>query len=416
VHASGIVYIVDDNQGESDRSSRAGGSPPYGAQMGDSPAASAPDPDRIEESSNEPGERPRNSWIAPGSSDVVDAAGESSDNEDSHRGRRILSRIPGLSRLSEQSGWAEDDRESGGGAPAEDPGWVLHEGDGDAFAGWLYHYADGTMVDAEGVEYALPEPEVGPGTEPEAGPGAEPEAGPEPEAVPEPRLSVVAPPPAEPEPREPPQLAVVETPPDESVAEPEPEAEPELEPEPEPEPEPQPEPGPEPSDKAPAQKPVEAERPSDIPRFVEYSPTHVRGYLLGGVFVAASVAAVLTLFVAISDSSAPALVIAGGCMLLALVSWWALLGWKPTVVTIEEGVLDVSRGGHSERFELTDPATVVDFAGRPGSPTWTATVRNNNGPRTVLRPSQVKPRQFERIVRHHRAPAETARSDDTAPG
>ncbi len=140
-----------------------------------------------------------------------------------------------------------------------------------------------------------------------------------------------------------------------------------------------------------------------MPRFVEYSPTHLRGYLLGGVFVVAAVAAVITLFVAVSDDSSSALVVAGGCIVLALVAWWALLGWKPTVVTIEEGVLEVTRGGHTERFELTEPSTSVTFAGRPGSPSWAATIRNDNGPRTVLRPSHVKPRQFERIVRHYRA-------------
>jgi len=87
---------------------------------------------------------------------------------------------------------------------------------------------------------------------------------------------------------------------------------------------------------------------------------------------------------------------------LALVAWWALLGWKPTVVTIRDGVLDATRGGRTERFELTDPSTTVEFSGRPGSPTWTATIRNDNEPRTLLRPNQVKPRQFERIVRHYR--------------
>lgn len=376
--------------------------------MGESPASRRPEPEAIDESSGDPGERPRNTWIAPGSSDVVEAPAESSDNEDSHRARRILSHIPGLSRLSEQSGWAEgdDDGEGAGhgdgGAPGEDPGWVLHEGEGEAFAGWLYHYADGTMVDADGVEYAVPPPpEAAVAPEPE--PDPESETDPEPEPDPEPRLSVVASPPVEPTPAGQPQLAVVETPPDDPEPEAEPEPEPEPEPETESESEPAPEPETEPESEPKAQAPAEQERPSDIPRFVEYSPTNARGYLLGGVFVAASVTAVLTLFVAINDNSAAALVIAGGCMVLALVSWWALLGWKPTVVTIEEGVLDISRGGHSERFELTDPTTVVDFAGRPGSPTWAATVRRQNGPRTVLRASQVKPRQFERIVRYHRA-------------
>jgi len=47
----------------------------------------------------------------------------------------------------------------------------------------------------------------------------------------------------------------------------------------------------------------------------------------------------------------------------------------------------------------------VAFTSRPGSPVWSATVKTANGPRTVLRPSDVKPRQFERIVRHYRSRA-----------
>jgi hypothetical protein len=196
-----------------------------------------------------------------------------------------------------------------------------------------------------------------------------------------------------------PQLAVVESAPeteDEGVEE-----EPNLEPEPEAtvEPEPDPEPEPEPEQEPKAAAPPRA---ADVPRFVEYSPTHVRGYLLGAVFVVASVAAVLTSFVAVSESSAAALVIAGGCMVLALVAWWGLLGWRPTVVTIRDGVLHVTR---SDTYDLTDPATVVTFTGKPGSPAWAASVRQANGPRTALRSSQVKPRQFERIVRAYRSSA-----------
>ena len=147
---------------------------------------------------------------------------------------------------------------------------------------------------------------------------------------------------------------------------------------------------------------------------MEYTPTSTRGYLLGTVFVVAAVTGVLTIFVGVSEESGASLVIAACCFLLAVVAWWGLLSWRPTVVSIEEGVLEITRSGRTERYELTDPATVVEFSGRPGSPTWTATVRNHNGPRTLLRPSQVKPRQFERIVRHHRARAQAARPDGAA--
>jgi hypothetical protein len=325
-----------------------------------------------------PGERPRNSWVAPGASDLVrdPSSGHPPGGDEPTRGRRVLARIPGLSRLAEQSGWVGN----GDDEPAADPGWVFHEGDGEgAFEGWLFHYADGTMVDADGHQYAFPdaatpEPQAEPAADvapdPEAEPEPEPEAASEPESAPEPELAPAA-----------------------------------LEPTPEPEP-------------APAAADV-APTPADIPRFVEYSPTSVRGYALGAVFLVAAVTGVLTLFLAVSEDSSAALVIAGGCVVLALVAWWALLSWKPTVVSIREGVLDITRGERSDRFELTDPATVVEFRGRPGSPSWTATVKHVNAPRTILRSSHVKPRQFEQIVRHHRAQAQgqnPVRPDQTTTG
>src|SRR4051794_30174483 len=134
-------------------------------------ASSDDDADRVGPAdSRAPGERRRDSWAAPGSSDVVEvptsdpaddpagdpAADESADQAGPGTGRRLLARIPGLSQLAEQSGWV------GGGSepsPGEDPGWVFHEaGDSEAFEGWLYHYADGTMVDADGGEYAVSAP------------------------------------------------------------------------------------------------------------------------------------------------------------------------------------------------------------------------------------------------------------------
>ncbi len=332
-----------------------------------------------------------------------------------------------------------------------DLGWVLHEGGGSgSFDGWLYHYADGTMVDAQGVEYRI----AGEGAAAEesadsadsaapadvsTAPGSSEDSETQPEREPEterPRLRAVADGETEPRgagdgPSEGEQAAVAPeeategttegpagspddvtedsaedaatdapaedpadaapseggqaVPTDESASDPDPQAAADAA-----------------EENAPA---AQVRRPGDVPAFVEYTPGSLRGYLLGGVFVVAAVTGVLTSFVAISESSTAALVVAAGCLALALVAWWALLSWRPVVVTVREGTLDITRGEHSETFDLTDPATVVEFRGRPG-PSWTALVRHANGPRTVLRPSHVKPRQFERIVRHHRAPAE----------
>ena len=347
---------------------------------------STPDPPYV------PGQRPRNAWVAPGSSDVVqDSDGRATDGSgEPTRRRRLLARIPGLSRLAEQSGWVGDGSAK---SPDTDPGWVHHDGgEPGAFHGWLYHYADGTMVDADGTQYAFPDEatETETETEPDADLTPDRAAKPEPEPEPEPE------PPPEVEPQQ------------HAQPEPEPPAEPVQEASDKTDPEAE-------ADRSTTKRPaqpgsgppvLEEEKQrarSDIPRFVEYSPTNVRGYLLGSVFLVSAVAGVLTAFVALSEDSTPALVIAGGCGVLALVSSWALISWKPTVVSIREGVLEITRGEHSDRFELEDPSTVVEFSGRPGSPAWTAMVKHSNGPRTILRSSHVKPRQFERIVRHHRA-------------
>lgn len=321
-----------------------------------------------------------------------------------------------------------------------DPGWVHHAGTGDgSFTGWLYHYADGTMVDAAGIEYAFPEPtdptsgdaepvaEQAPEPAPEPAPAPEaepePEIEPEPESTPRPSsrpdLTLVAPPPDQERDEQPRETGdVVHAIPQASGPAPahEPEQNPEEAPEEAPE-QPATNETDEPVEEAeePEEPVQERERPRDVPRFVEYTPTAVRAYLLGGVFVVAAVAAVLTAFVAISESSTAALVIASACGALGLVAWWALLGWRPTVVSIREGVLEIARGDHTETFELTSPTTSVEFRGRPGSPSWTAVVRHQNGPRTMLRPSQVKPRQFERIVRHYRPAAKAPEAGATSP-
>lgn len=328
-----------------------------------------------------------------------------------------------------------------------DLGWVLHEGGGSgSFDGWLYHYADGTMVDAQGVEYRITDQtaEDASGGESEpvdppadaavagltSGEGSETQPEREPETE-RPRLRAVedhetagesedADAPVADEPGDEPateragpsadedadedadrqdggeetagtlagepadEASERENSRDQSVAP----AEADDADEPDP---------------APASGPAPASpRTGDVPAFVEYTPGPLRGYLLGAVFVVAAVAGVLTSFVAISEQSTAALVVAAGCFALGLVAWWALLSWRPVVVTVREGTLEITRGEHGDTFDLTDPATVVEFRGRPG-PTWTALVRHGNGPRTVLRSSHVKPRQFERIVRHHRA-------------
>ena len=68
----------------------------------------------------------------------------------------------------------------------------------------------------------------------------------------------------------------------------------------------------------------------------------MRLYVLGAVFVGASVISVLMIFLAVQDGNANSLVRAGAVLVIALAALWLMLGWEPTVVSVRDGVLEVS--------------------------------------------------------------------------
>ncbi len=142
---------------------------------------------------------------------------------------------------------------------------------------------------------------------------------------------------------------------------------------------------------------------ADIPPFVSYSPSDVRLYVLGGVFVVASIVAVLTVFPAVEEGSTNGMVRAGAFLVIALAALWAMLAWEPTVVSVREGVLAVSRGSRTREADLRDPAVSVETSGNPSSPTSTVTVRQPDAKPIVIRGNQVRRRQFARIISYHQA-------------
>ncbi len=136
---------------------------------------------------------------------------------------------------------------------------------------------------------------------------------------------------------------------------------------------------------------------------MEYSPSHLRLYVLAGVFVGASVVAVLMIFLAVQDGTSNSLLRAGAVLAIALAAAWLMLGWEPTVVSVRDGVLEVSRGSRGQRADLRDPRVTAESSGKPASPGWKLTVNRPEEKAIVIRGNQVRRRQFARIVAWHQA-------------
>lgn len=433
------------------------------------------------EHQDQSGSRPRPRWLPSAGGGRVDPLAVMRDAlaaEDEEQDIADEATRPGLfSRLTDRSRTAASRRRGRGDTPSgEEPlvapeveaaaadsadpkatpdtsaageGWVHHDGsDATGHEGWLYHYADGTIVDADGTVYeyaatpAAPEPEPSPqpavdpepvtmptqdvrpepehhseheaSHEPEedAAPTDEHEAAPEHEAGTEDEPAQVDPAPVT-------MLTDHEQP--SADQDPRPEPEPghaAVDPEPVAMLSPEPERDPEHSDDAEHQTAPDTDHQPDdedhhqeergsraVPAFVEYSSGDAPRYVAGAVLLVASVVAVLVLVSAIADSSGSGVFVAALLALLAAGASWVLTRWEPTVVTVRDGRLEVTRGDDGDYFDLRDPATEVHLDGNPSSPTWRARFSEPEGSRATLRRTQVKARQFVDIVEHHRAHA-----------
>jgi hypothetical protein len=140
-----------------------------------------------------------------------------------------------------------------------------------------------------------------------------------------------------------------------------------------------------------------------IPRFVEFRPGSVLRYLFGALFVVFAVAAVIAIFRAVSGGSSAVVLAAVGLTGLAMVAWWALLSWAPPVVSVSNGLLEVSRGATSTSWDLRDPTTEITFRGRPTSRSWKAVLRSQGGRPVTISAREVDAAQFVEIVGHYQS-------------
>jgi hypothetical protein len=140
-----------------------------------------------------------------------------------------------------------------------------------------------------------------------------------------------------------------------------------------------------------------------IPRFIEFRSTSLLRSVFGAVFVVCAVGAVIAIFRAVSGGSSEVILAAAGLTALAMVSWWALLSWTPPIVSVSDGLLEVSRGTKAVSWDLRDPATQITFRGRPSSRSWRAVLRGATGKPATISARQVDPAQFVEVVEHYQA-------------
>jgi hypothetical protein len=140
-----------------------------------------------------------------------------------------------------------------------------------------------------------------------------------------------------------------------------------------------------------------------VPRFVEFRPGNFLSYVFGAFFTVFAVGAVIAIFWAVSEGGAQAILGAAGLTALAMVSWWALLNWSPPIVSVSNGLLELSRGSRAKTWDLRDPATEITFRGRPSSRAWKAVLRDSDGKPVTITARQVDAAQFTELVEHYQA-------------
>ena len=251
---------------------------------------------------------------------------------------------------------------------------MLHDGS-DGHEGWLYHFADGVAVTEDGTPVDLQPAEAPTGQNPN------PNQSPSPNPSPSPNRSRSRS-------RNPSQNRSQSPNPNRSQSQ---------------NPNQNPNPSPNPTATAIPAPEAAVDDGADVPSFVEYSPTNVLLYVLGGIFVIAAVLGVLRVFSAVDGGASNDWVSAIAFGAIAVAALGVMAAWEPTVVSVREGVLEVSRGSRSQEADLRDPAVQAETSGAPSSPGWKVLVRRPNEKPIVVRGSQVRRRQFARIVEFHQA-------------
>lgn len=263
-------------------------------------------------------------------------------------------------------------------AAATEGEWVFHDGEG-PYAGWLFRYADGTLVTADGTvleDATTRAPEPREQVEPTGPTGRTGRT-----AAPASEAGGVAEDEPEPAP-EPTPVDVPEPPDDPEVADPPPE----------------PAAPPAPAEEAPPAAQTPAAPPPD---FLQWSTSAVPQVLCGVLGVAAAIGAVMVLVTSLGEGT-DGPVTALGLGLLAVAGLYGVTTLAPSTVTLRGAELSVDRGGEATTFDLAEPQTVVELD-EPGRSRWSARVASPGGPSTVLRRSQVDPTDFTAACRAHLA-------------
>ena len=87
---------------------------------------------------------------------------------------------------------------------------------------------------------------------------------------------------------------------------------------------------------------------------------------------------------------------------VVVLRWGAAVTATPSAVTLRGTVLAVWSGRDQERFDLADPAQLVDLVGPPDSPDWALLLHRRDGTARVLRRRDVDAVALDAVVRHHR--------------
>lgn len=138
-----------------------------------------------------------------------------------------------------------------------------------------------------------------------------------------------------------------------------------------------------------------------VPSFVEYRQSEAWRWLIGAAFAVLSVLAVVAVFAAVGQPSGRRTAFALVATAAACLAWWALLNWAPMIVSISNGVLEVTHGDRATSVDLGTASDRLELSGEPGSRAWRAVVRRPEGGQLTIHARRVDTAEFTSIVQHY---------------
>lgn len=129
------------------------------------------------------------------------------------------------------------------------------------------------------------------------------------------------------------------------------------------------------------------------------SDPRVLSFVLGATAVVAALVALLAL---VNDNLSTPFGITMVVAAVALAYAAARTRVRPVQVTVTRGVVLVTRGESTHRFDLRSPATRVEMVGSPGDAYWQVRFHRKGLDPVVIDPDHVDPHDFVRRLREHR--------------